>query len=324
MKINEKYSEIVFILALIIVAAFPKVGDFEINAPIALGLGVVFAWACTSVFTPFVKKTQKILLQASVVGLGFNMNLAKALETSGKGMLFTIVSVALVMVLGYLVGKALKVNKKTSYLVSAGTAICGGSAIAAVAPIVDADDDQMTVSLGTIFILNAVALVIFPPLGHYFGLGQEQFGTWAAIAIHDTSSVAGAGAAYGNEAFEVATMVKCTRALWIIPLAFASMFIWRKPSSPNGSAVPGGAKVTIPWFIFLFVLAMIINTYCGLPKELTSAFVVTAKRGIALTLFLIGTALSPKALKACGIKPLIEGVILWAVIGVLSLLVVAR
>lgn len=312
MKLNEKYSELVFILALIIVAAFPKVGSFEINAPIALGLGVVFAWVCTSVFTPFVKKTQKILLQASVVGLGFNMNLGKALETSGKGMIFTVVSVALVMVLGYLVGKALKVNNKTSYLVSAGTAICGGSAIAAVAPIVEADDDQMTVSLGTIFILNAIALVIFPPLGHYFGLGQEQFGTWAAIAIHDTSSVAGAGAAYGNEAFEVATMVKCTRALWIIPLAFASTLFWHKK----------GAKVTIPWFIFLFVLAMIVNTYCGLPKELTSAFVVTAKRGIALTLFLIGTALSPKALKACGVKPLIEGIILWVIIGAVSLCVI--
>lgn len=312
MKINEKYSEIVFILALIIVAAFPKVGGFEINAPIALGLGVVFAWTCTSVFQPFVKKTQKILLQASVVGLGFNMNVVESLKSGKDGMLMTIASVALVMGFGFVLGKLLKMNKKTSYLVSAGTAICGGSAIAAVAPIVDADDDQMSVSLGTIFILNAIALVIFPPLGHYFGLDQVQFGEWAAIAIHDTSSVAGAGAAYGDKAFEVATMVKCTRALWILPLALVSTFIWHKK----------GAKVAVPWFIFLFAAAMVINTYCGLPEELTGAFVTTAKRGIALTLFLVGTSLSPKAFKACGIKPLIQGVALWFIIGTLSLLII--
>lgn len=312
MKINEKYSEIIFILALIVIAAFPEVNGFKITAPIALGLGVIFAWTCTSVFTPFVKKTQKILLQASVVGLGFGMNVGEALKSGKDGMLFTIVSVVVVMGLGFLFGRLLKMDKKTSYLVSAGTAICGGSAIAAVAPIVEADDDQMSVSLGTIFILNAIALVIFPPLGHYFGLDQIQFGEWAAIAIHDTSSVVGAGAAYGDKAFEVATMVKCTRALWILPLALVTTLVWRKK----------GTKVAVPWFIFLFAAAMVISTYCGLPKTLTSAFVATAKRGIAVTLFLVGTALAPKALKACGVKPLIQGVALWLTIGVLSLIVI--
>lgn len=312
MKINEKYSEIVFLLTLILIATLPPIKGWTVTAPVALGLGVIFAWTCTSVFAPFVKKAQKVLLQASVVGLGFGMDVGEALKSGKNGMLMTIVSVITVMVLGYLVGKALKVDKKTSYLVSAGTAICGGSAIAAVAPVVGADDDQMSVSLGTIFILNAVALVVFPPLGHYFGLDQIQFGEWAAIAIHDTSSVVGAGAAYGDKAFEVATMVKCTRALWILPLALVTTFFWHKK----------GTKVAVPWFIFLFALAMIVNTYCGLPKDLTSAFVASAKRGIAVTLFLVGTALSPKALKSCGARPLVQGVVLWFAIGVGSLLVI--
>lgn len=312
MKINEKYSELIFLITLILIAAFPPVNGWQVTAPVALGLGVLFAWTCTGVFTPFVKKAQKVLLQASVVGLGFGMNVGEALKSGKDGMLMTIVSVAMVMILGYLLGKALKVDKKTSYLVSAGTAICGGSAIAAVAPVVEANDDQISVSLGTIFILNAIALVVFPPLGHFFGLDQIQFGEWAAIAIHDTSSVVGAGAAYGDKAFEVATMVKCTRALWILPLALVTTLFWHKK----------GTKVAVPWFIFLFALAMVVSTYCGLPKELASAFVVTAKRGIAVTLFLVGTSLTPQALKSCGVKPLIQGVVLWFAIGLGSLLVI--
>lgn len=312
MKLNERYSELVFLVVLILIATLPPIGGWSVSAPVALGLGVLFAWTCTGVFGSFVKKAQKVLLQASVVGLGFGMNVGEALKSGKAGMLMTIVSVVAVMGLGFFVGKLLKVNSKTSYLVSAGTAICGGSAIAAVAPIVDADDDQMSVSLGTIFILNAVALVVFPPLGRAFGLDQIQFGEWAAIAIHDTSSVVGAGAAYGDKAFEVATMVKCTRALWILPLALATAFFWHKK----------GSRVAVPWFIFLFAAAMVVNTYCGLPKALSSALVVSAKRGIAVTLFLVGTALSPKALRACGTRPLIQGLVLWLLIGLGSLLVI--
>lgn len=312
MKLSEKYSEIVFLLTMLVIVALPPINGWQITAPVALGLGVLFAWFCTPVFGPFVKKSQKILLQASVVGLGFGMNVGEALKSGKDGMLFTIFSVVLVMGLGFLFGKLLKVEGKTSYLVSAGTAICGGSAIAAVAPIVEADDDQMSVSLGTIFILNAIALVIFPPIGHYFDLSQIQFGEWAAIAIHDTSSVVGAGAAYGDKAFEVATMVKCTRALWILPLALVTTCFWHKK----------GTKVAVPWFIFLFALAMVISTYCGLPRSAATAFVATAKRGIALTLFLVGTALTPKALKTCGVKPLVQGVALWLAIGVVSLVVI--
>lgn len=304
-------AEIVFVVLLAVIAV-PKAGamPYQVSSPVALFLGMVFAWIFRPVFPVFTKKTQKFLLQASVVGLGFGMNVEEALASGKEGMLLTIVSVVFVMLLGWLTGKLLKVEKRSSYLISAGTAICGGSAIAAVAPIVDADEDSMSVSLGTVFLLNAVALFVFPPLGRLLGLDQVEFGQWAAIAIHDTSSVVGAGAAYGDEALQVAAMVKCTRALWILPLAFVSMFIWHRK----------GAKVTVPWFIFLFAAAMTVNTYCALPPCIGEGVVVAAKRGFAVTLFLIGTALGPKAFRACGFKPLVQGVVLWAAIAAASLM----
>lgn len=308
-------SKAVFI-TIVLLAAVPATGllPFQVSPPMALFAGIAFAWLLKPVYPVFTKKTQKFLLQASVVGLGFGMNVEEALASGKDGMIFTVVSVVAVMLLGWLAGRLLKVEKKTSYLVSAGTAICGGSAIAAVAPIVDADEDSMSVSLGTVFLLNAVALFVFPPLGHLLSLDQVQFGEWAAIAIHDTSSVVGAGAAYGDKALEVAAMIKCTRALWILPLAFVSMLVWRRK----------GAKVTVPWFIFLFALAMVVNTYCGLPQAFGEGVVVAAKRGFAVTLFLIGTALGPKALKSCGVRPLVQGIVLWAAIAAMSLAVVCR
>jgi uncharacterized integral membrane protein (TIGR00698 family) len=206
----------------------------------------------------------------------------------------------------------LHINRKTAYLISSGTAICGGSAIAAVGPVVKADENEMAVSLGVIFILNSIALFIFPPLGHLFAMTDAQFGTWAAIAIHDTSSVVGAGAAYSEGALQMATLVKLTRALWIIPLAFVTMLIFRDKSG----------KISIPWFIFLFVLAMIINTYLPLPDMLTSSLVLIARRGMVLTLFMIGASLSMKMIKQVGVKPLLQAIILWVVISITSLLVV--
>lgn len=308
-------AKVFFILGLVLTAIPPVPGvPFHVSPPAALFAGIVFAWMFEPVYAAFSKKSQKFLLQASVVGLGFGMNVEEALKSGKDGMIFTIVSVAAVMLMGWLVGKLLKVEKKTSYLVSAGTAICGGSAIAAVSPIVEADEDSMSVSLGTVFLLNALALFIFPPLGRALGMNEVQFGEWAAIAIHDTSSVVGAGAAFGDKALEVAAMVKCTRALWILPLAFVSMLVWRRK----------GAKVAIPWFIFLFALAMVVNTYCGIPQAFGETVVVAAKRGFALTLFLVGTALSPKALKSCGVKPLVQGVVLWAAIAAMSFFVVMR
>ena len=227
-------------------------------------------------------------------------------------MMFTIASVAGVMILGVLIGYWMHINRKTSYLISSGTAICGGSAIAAVGPVVKANEEEMAVSLGVIFILNAIALFIFPPIGHFFEMTQQQFGTWAAIAIHDTSSVVGAGEAYGSEALQVATLIKLTRALWIIPLALVTMLIFRDKSN----------KISIPWFIFMFIGAMVINTYCNLPAELSRTLVWIAKKGLILTLFLIGASLSLKTIKSVGFKPLLLAVMLWAIIGIGSFFVV--
>ena len=280
-----------------------------VSPAIALFLGIIYAFTFEHPYSDFSKDASKLLLQFSVVGLGFGMNLHESLAAGKDGMLFTIVSVISVMLLGWGIGKLLKVDTKTGYLISSGTAICGGSAIAAVAPVVKANDNQMSVALGTIFILNAIALFIFPPIGRWLGLNQADFGLWAAIAIHDTSSVVGAGAAYGEEALKVATMVKLTRALWIIPLAFVSTLIFKDK----------GGKTYTPWFIFFFVLAMIANTYLDIPESVTKSLSTLAKQGLTLTLFFIGTGLSKAALKQVGIKPLIQGVILWIFIALLSL-----
>ena len=209
-QVLTKYNKPLFIL-LFVLCLMPF-----ISPAIALFLGLALGMTAGQPFPKFSKKTSKYLLQFSVVGLGFGMNLHESLRTGKEGMLFTVVSVVAVLALGMYLGKRLMMDRKTAYLISAGTAICGGSAIAAVAPVVKANDNEMSMSLGTIFILNAIALFIFPPIGHLLGMSQEQFGMWAAIAIHDTSSVVGAGAAYGEQALEIATMVKLTRALWII------------------------------------------------------------------------------------------------------------
>ncbi|WP_303030452.1 YeiH family protein [uncultured Duncaniella sp.] len=289
----------------------------------ALFLGIVFALFFECPYPKFNKKTSKYLLQASVVGLGFGMNLTESLKSGSEGMLFTVVSVVGVMVIGVLAGYWLHINRKTSYLISSGTAICGGSAIAAVGPVLKADDHEMAVSLGVVFVLNAIALFIFPPIGAYFDMSAAQFGTWAAIAIHDTSSVVGAGDAYSGmlaaqgvenagDALKLATLIKLTRALWIIPLALVTMLIFRDKKS----------KISIPWFIFLFILAMVINTYLPLPAWLTSTLVYLAKKGLVLTLFMIGAGLSVKMVKAVGVKPFVLAIMLWIIIGVSSFFVV--
>lgn len=280
-----------------------------ISPAVALFMGLAFAMTAGQPFPVFSKKTSKYLLQFSVVGLGFGMNLHESLQTGKEGMLFTIVSVVSVLCLGMYLGKRLMMDRKTAYLISAGTAICGGSAIAAVGPVVKANDNEMSMALGTIFILNAIALFIFPPIGHMLGMTQEQFGMWAAIAIHDTSSVVGAGAAYGEKALEIATMVKLTRALWIIPLTIVTMFIFKQK----------GGKINIPWFIFFFILAMVANTFLSIPEVISTSLVWGAKKGLTVTLFLIGAGLSRKVIKQVGIRPMVQGVILWIFIGLISL-----
>lgn len=282
-----------------------------VTPPVALFMGLAYALTCGQAYPKFNKKMSKFLLQYSVVGLGFGMNLQASLASGKEGMAFTIISVIGTMLIGWFIGKRmLGVDRDTAYLISSGTAICGGSAIAAVGPVLKAKDSSMSVALGTIFILNAIALFIFPPIGHMLGLDQQQFGTWAAIAIHDTSSVVGAGAAYGEQALEVATTIKLTRALWIIPLALATSLLFK------GS----GKKISIPWFILFFILAILANTYLldSVP-QVGQEISRLARKGLTITLFFIGASLSMDVLRQVGIRPMIQGILLWIVISLSTL-----
>ena len=316
LKTNNKIIYVIILAVLsgcLLMGYVPGMSAYSswVTPPVALFLGLAFALLCGQAYPKFNKKVSKKLLQYSVVGLGFGMNLHASLASGKEGMMFTIISVMGTMLLGMFIGrKLLKVNRDTSYLISSGTAICGGSAIAAVGPVIKAKDSDMSVALATIFVLNAIALFIFPVLGNWLGLTQQEFGTWAAIAIHDTSSVVGAGAAYGEEALQVATTIKLTRALWIIPLALATSVIFKN----------GGKKINIPWFILWFVVAILINTYLldSVP-EVGKTIAGLARKGLIVTMFFIGASLSTDVLKAVGIKPLLQGVLLWVVISVGSL-----
>ena len=277
------------------------------SPPIALALGLAFALTLGSPFKT--SKATKLLLQCSVVGLGFGMNLGKVVEAGRTGILFTIATIVGTLAIGYALGRAMHISSGTAHLISSGTAICGGSAIAAVGPVIGASDEEMSVSLGTVFILNSIALFVFPAIGAAMHLTQTQFGVWAAIAIHDTSSVVGAAAAFGAEALQVATTVKLTRALWIVPLTLATAFAFRKH----------GAKVTLPWFILFFLLASVVRTYVPAPQLTWDVLVRIARTGLTVTLFLIGSSLSRESLKKVGIRPLILGVVLWVAISVAGL-----
>ena len=312
--IEYEMNKIIYIaIIFVILIPFNLLGlNFNISPALALLIGLLYAMVFNNPFPKFNKKASKYLLQASVVGLGFGMNIIESLKSGYDGMIFTIVSVFGVMILGVTIGYLLHINRKTSYLIASGTAICGGSAIAAVGPVIKANENEMAISLGVIFILNAIALFIFPPIGHYFNLTETQFGTWAAIAIHDTSSVVGAGEAFGATALQTATLIKLTRALWIIPLALITMMFFRDKSR----------KISIPWFIFLFIIAMIINTYCYLPQEISKSIIWLAKRGLVITLFMIGASLSISSIKNVGFKPLLLAITLWIIIGISSFFVV--
>lgn len=285
------------------------------SPPIALAFGLLLALTIGNPFPALSGKPTKYLLQASVVLLGFGMNLEAIVKAGRDGILFTIATIFGTLAIGYLVGRFLAVPSKTSALISSGTAICGGSAIAAVGPAINAEHEEMSVSLGTVFILNSVALFLFPLLGHSLGLTENQFGVWAAIAIHDTSSVVGAAQAYGSEALATATTVKLARALWIAPLALMFAFLYRKADGESK------AKVAIPWFIFLFVGAAAFRTYAPsfIVPSIFDSLVNLAKAGMTITLFLIGASLTPKTLKAVGVRPLVQGVLLWIVISIAGL-----
>ena len=308
-------------IAIIAIAAVCLVGSFVpglkflakwCTPPVMLFIGLAYALLCGQGYPTFNKKMSKVLLQYSVVGLGFGMNLYESLASGREGMIFTIISVVGTLVIGTLIGrKLLKVDRETSYLISSGTAICGGSAIAAVGPVIKAKPANMSVALAVVFVLNAIALFIFPSIGHWLELSQQEFGTWAAIAIHDTSSVVGAGAAYGEEALKVATTIKLTRALWIIPLAIATSMIFKSQDR----------KITIPWFILYFIIAILMNTFVldGIPAFGTVISGI-ARKCLTLTMFFIGASLSTDVLRSVGVKPLIQGILLWIVISVGSLL----
>lgn len=288
------------------------------SPPIALLLGLVFAQFIGHPFVHLNTKSTGLLLKVSVVGLGFGMNVEQAMEAGKSGFLLTISSIAFTLLLGIIIGKLLGIEKKTTTLVSSGTAICGGSAIAAVGPAIGASDKEMSVSMGTIFLLNSLALVIFPPIGHYFGLTPKEFGLWSAIAIHDTSSVVGAASAYNSEeALHIATTVKLARALWIIPLTIIISFFFRREKE-------GTKKMKMPWFILLFVVAMILNTYVGFITQHSATLFNLSKIGLSVTLFLIGAGLSMKEIKAVGWRPLALGVTLWVFISVLSFFAITR
>ena len=295
--------ELIFLLAFILCLS-----PF-ITPPIALLMGLIIAQFIGHPYLHLNHKATHILLQISVVGLGFGMNVTSAMKAGKEGILFTIISIIATLILGYILGKFLKIEKKTSFLISAGTAICGGSAIAAISPVIKAEEKQISMALGTIFILNSVALVIFPFIGHALNLSQTQFGMWCAIAIHDTSSVVGAASKYGPQALEIATTVKLARALWIIPVAFFSTFIFKNKET----------KIKIPYFIGLFVFAMIANTYIPFVQKYSSYLTTIAKSGLTLTLFLIGCGLSRKVLLSVGYKPLLQGIVLWAFISITAL-----
>lgn len=312
-----------------------------VSSPVALLLGIVFALSFGATYEKFTKLMSKKMLQYSVIGLGFGMNVNQALASGREGMLFTIVSVFGTLAIGWLLGrKMLKVDSQTSYLISSGTAICGGSAIAAVGPTIKAKAESMSVALGVVFVLNAIALFVFPYIGDAIGMTMKQFGMWAAIAIHDTSSVVGAGSAYdamhpelmaseGVSALEVATTIKLTRALWIVAIVLVTPFIMRSKEESGASGKPW--YQAIPRFIIWFVVAILINTYvlsnasligedaASAGTSISSGVNLLAKHIITLSLFFIGAGLTRKTLKAVGVRPLIQGVLLWIVISCASL-----
>src|SRR6187402_263136 len=306
LHINTTVQQIIFVL-LLLLCLFPI-----ISPPIALVLGLVVANLSGHPFIHLNHKATNILLQVSVVGLGFGMNVNSAVTAGKEGFLFTIGSILATIALGTLLGKWFKIQKKTSHLISCGTAICGGSAIAAIAPVIQSDEKQTSVALGVIFMLNSIALFAFPLIGHWLDMSQNNFGLWCAIAIHDTSSVVGAANKYGAEALQVATTVKLARALWIIAVALITSVVFKNKTS----------KLKIPYFIGLFILAMICNTYFSPVAGLAPHLVTIAKIGLTVTLFLIGAGLSSTVLKSVGLLPLLQGVLLWVSIAVGTLLAI--
>ena len=308
--------QIIFVLCLVICILF------RIDPPIALLMGLVIALVVGHPFIHLNKKATTLLLQVSVVCLGFKIDFGEAMKAGREGFLFTVGTIGVTLVAGYFIGKYLRINKKISTLISHGTAICGGSAIAAIAPIIKANDEEISVSLGTVFILNSIALFLFPWIGlHLISFTDQQFGTWCAIAIHDTSSVVGAASKFSPKALQIATTIKLERALWIIPLSLVTAYLQKSTG-----------KIKIPYFIFYFILAILISTYLphyipALNNKLDGSTLfeyafMFGRKGLVVTLFLIGSGLSLKTIRMVGWRPVLQGVLLWLLIGSTSLIVI--
>jgi len=294
------------------------------SPPIALTLGILFGLSFPH---PYVSESRGIahtLLQSSVVALGFGMNLHEVLKAGRSGFIYTALGISFALLVGLALGKLLQVRGNSSFLITAGTAICGGSAIAAVGPILQADEEEMAVSLGTIFILNSVALLIFPPIGNALHLSQSQFGVWAALAIHDTSSVVGAATKYGPQALVIGTAVKLARALWIVPLALATAGVKRSRSRNSATGGTGSPRIQFPWFILFFVLAAVLNTYLPVLAHVSNGLFTLGRLGLTATLFLIGSGISRAMMKEVGWRPLLLGVVLWLGVGLTSLYFIRR
>jgi len=306
MKLPD-YLQKIFFFVLFIACFFSFV-----EPPLALLLGFVIGFFVGHPYPKYNSVTAKYLLQFSVIGLGFGMNLKEAIQVGKEGLLFTVVSIFITLIVGLFLGKVLKINKSTSTLISGGTAICGGSAIAALAPIIKAKNEDISVAMACVFILNAVALFVFPLVGNLLEMSQNQFGLWTAIAIHDTSSVIGAAQKYGEEALNIATTIKLERALWVIPISIL-FSVFNKNSAK---------KIAIPYFIFGFIGAIFLVYYFPQIKPFDQIMVVTAKKMLNATLFLIAAGINIVAVKKVGIKPLLQGVLLWIFISVSSLLVI--
>ena len=293
-----------------------------VSSAVALFLGIILALLGITPFEKYSGQVIKICLQVAVVGLGFGMDIHQALQAGKEGFLLTICSIFVTLGLGLLLGKKLRLPSHVTLLIAAGTAICGGSAIAALAPLLSAKKEDTAVSLGIIFLLNAVALILFPWLGSLLHLSQHQFGLWSAIAIQDTSSVVGAAASYGNAALKIATTVKLERALWIIPVSLICLTIFKKQTkqlTASATEPTPAKKIKIPWFIFIFLAVMILASYIPMIKQLGALVLPISKKLMSLTLFFIGTGFTAKAIRKVGVPPLLLGLALWIFIGTLSL-----
>ena len=309
-------STIVFFIGIILAASG------MVSPPLALVAGLAFGLLAVHPLPSQSRSLSRFLLQASVVLLGFGMNLREVLRAGSHGFVYTAISITFALALGWALGRALRVRSGASFLITCGTAICGGSAIAAIAPVINAGEEDLAVSMGTVFTLNAIALLLFPGIGWRLHLSQTQFGLWAALAIHDTSSVVGAAARYGPQALAIGTTVKLTRALWIVPLTLGTAALVRRSARTREPGAQGAPRIQLPWFIGLFVLAAAVRTLLPAGAGAYARLVTLGKDGLAVVLFLIGTGLSRETLRRVGVRPMLQGVALWIIIATTSLLAI--